>query len=479
VTTPFREPVSVDSASVPPPGCPAHGLSPNGLRRLYGAEAEADPRALYEKLRAEHGPVAPVLVNGDRPAWLVLGHRENLEVMRSPSRFSRDARRGFKVTPKDPLYPVMGWQPLCVFADGEEHARLRGAVKDSLALFNRRGLRSRIIRSANELVDRFAAAGAADLVDQFADHLPMLVMTQLFGMPDQYGPQLVDAAQDLMKGTKTAPASDKFVVKVLQELIDSKRQTPGHDFATWLLNHKADLTAEEVLQHLRLVLIAANETTVNLIANTLKMLLTDPRFRANLTGGHMTLPDALEQVLWDDPPMKAVAGRWATGDTEFGGQHLKAGDLLVLGLAAGNVDPAARPDLSTPVHGNRSHLAFSSGPHECPGEDIGRAIAETGIDALMMRLPDIRLAVPERDLEWDYAWLSHRLRALPVQFTPYRPKQSTEGPAAAPVNTTVTARPHQPMADQGSIPAPAPVPARAHAAAKPWWTSLFRWLRRR
>lgn len=99
------------------------------------------------------------------------------------------------------------------------------------------------------------------------------------------------------------------------------------------MQHEAGLTDDEVLEHLRVVLLAANETTVNLIADTLKMVLTDQRFRTHLSGGHMTLADALDQVLWDAAPMSLVAGRWATGDTELGGQQIKAGDMLLLGLA--------------------------------------------------------------------------------------------------------------------------------------------------
>ncbi len=89
--------------------------------------------------------------------------------------------------------------------------------------------------------------------------------------------------------------------------------------------------------------------------------------------------------------------------------------MLLLSLAAGNVDPAVRPDLSAPVHGNRSHLAFSAGPHECPGQDIGRAIADTGIEALLARLPDIELTVHDFELERRGTLMSQHLVQLPVR----------------------------------------------------------------
>lgn len=449
---------SSPASPTPPPGCPAH--------RLYGPEAEADPMGLYEKLRAEHGAVAPVLVQGDLPAWLVLGHRENLDVARTPSRFSRDPRgwrdqQEGRVPADHPLTPMTAWQPVCHLVDGAEHERLRGAVTESLERFDRRGVRRYVKRFADQLIDQFAESGRSDLVADFAEPLPMLVMTQLVGAPDSYGPRLVEAARDMLKGTETAVASFEYVSVILRELVMRKRAVPSRDFTTWMAEHPTSLSDDEIVEHLRLVMIAAFETTANLIANTLRMVLTDGRFRANLSGGHMTLPDALEQVLWDEPPFMTMLGRWATGDTELGGAHIKAGDMLLLGLGAGNVDPEIRPDTTLPVHGNRSHLAFSSGPHECPGQDIGRAIADTGIDTLLTRLPDLELAVPEDELQWTSSLLSRHLVALPVRFTPQGSTVTgstpVPGPAAQPPRTA---------------PSAFPVPGERPTGRRSWWARL-------
>ncbi|MFF7211191.1 cytochrome P450 [Streptomyces sp. NPDC008238] len=486
--------------TTPPPECPAHGLGPGALRRLYGPEAEADPMALYEKLRAEYGPVAPILVHGDLNAWIILGHHENLEAMRNPSRFSRDSRiwqhfRDGNVAMDSPLLPMVAWQPLCVFADGAEHERLRGAVTTSMGRLNRRGIRQHIIRFSNQLVDEFCRSGEAELVTQFAEQLPVLVMTQLLGMPEEYGPRLVEAARDLMRGTETALASNDYVLATCRQLVQRKRSDPGGDLTSWLVRDDAELTDDEIAEHLRLLLVAANEPTVNFITSALKMVLTDPRFRAHLSGGHMTLPDALEQVLWDEPPMAAFPGRWAAGDTELGGQKIKEGDMIMLGIAAGNVDPRVRPDLSTPVFGNRSHLSFSSGPHECPGRDIARAIVDTGIDTLLMRLPDLRLAVPEDELEASSAWMTRHLVALPAEFSPGKPLGDQE---AAPAETQVHEEPRVPQTpprprlsqETSTVGAELPPAARPESAApwpaaavppprRSWWRALTERLRGR
>ncbi|MGP3950640.1 cytochrome P450 [Streptomyces sp. 7N604] len=457
-------------------------MGSGGLVRLFGPEYEADPMRVFEELRAKHGAVAPVLLTGDLPAWLVLGYRENLDVLRTPGRFSHDSRlwhqlKEGKVPPDSPILPVIGWRPDCLSADGEEHRRLRDAIIESLGRFDRRGIRRYVTRFANQLIDDFAADGHAELLAQYAEQLPMFVLTQLFGMPEEAAPRMVEATTELVKGSEKAIASNEYIRDVLGELVAHKRAAPGADLASWLISHDAGLSDDEILNHLWLVLIAANENTTSLMASTLRMVLTDPRFRASLAGGYMTLPDAVEQVLWDKPPTIVLPARWATGDTELAGQSIKAGDMLLPGLAAGNVDSEIRPDLEVPMHGNGSHLSFGGGPHECPGREIARAIADTAVDTLLMRLPDLQLAVPESKLSWRTTTWIRYLRALPVKFEPRRPEPLTSaGPSQ---------RPSPRPAAEGSVPqdmstASASTAPVSESGARPsWWKSLKRWLRRR
>ncbi|MFF4579728.1 cytochrome P450 [Streptomyces sp. NPDC001389] len=481
MTVPPADRATTEPGLAPPPGCPAHNATgPDAVTRLWGAAAETDPMGLYEELRAAHGPVAPVLLDGDVRAWLVLGYLENRDVASRATQFSRDPRiwHGWKSGEIDattsPLVPMIGWRPDCVCADGEEHQRLRGAVTAGLDQFDQRGIRRRITRFAHQLVDEFCERGNAELVGQFTEHLPMLVLTHLLGMPDEYGPRLVHAARDLFKGTETSLASNAYVLETLEQLVAAKRVLPGHDIASVLMAHPAGLTDDEVQHHLRLILLAGYETTANLMSNVLRMVVTDPRFRGSLAGGQMTLPEAVEQVLWDEPPLMVCPGRWATGDTSLGGQEIKAGDMLLLGLAAGNVDQGVRRDPSTRVHHNRAHLSFSAGAHECPGQDIGRVIADAGIDILLTRLPDIGLAVPEEELTWRSSTWSRHLTALPVTFAPRSPQAPDvlpPLPAAPPPST--------------GMPAPPPRPPYGPELSRPveprttWRARLGRLLRRR
>ncbi|WP_320784308.1 cytochrome P450 [Streptomyces sp. CRN 30] len=407
-----------------PPGtgrCPvAHG---EGVTRLYGPDAATDPQRIYARLREEHGSVAPVLLEGDVPAWLVLGYRENRRVLDNPLQFSRDSRiwRDFldgHVDTASPLMQMVGWRPDCVSQDGEPHRRLRGAVTDNLYAVAGRGIRRHATHHAARLVDAFAGTGRADLVTDFADYLPMLVLTRVFGLAEGEGRSLAESANLVLKGGADALEHNDRIMAILGELTARKRKEPGTDFTTGLIEHPAGLDDDEIVNHLRLVLITGSTMTSNLLARSLQMVLTDPAWLTGLVSGQVNLSAVVEEVMWNTPPLAVLPGRFATADQELGGCPVKEGDLLVLGLAAGNHDPEVRPDDDVSVQGNQSHLAFSAGPHECPAQNLGQAIIETAVDVLLHRLPGLRLAVPPEELSSTASTWESRLDSLPVEFTP-------------------------------------------------------------
>ncbi|WP_210587182.1 cytochrome P450 [Streptomyces sp. GESEQ-35] len=402
-----------------PGGCPvAHG---EGFTRLYGPESATDPQGIYARLRKEHGAVAPILLEGDVPAWLVLGYRENRRVLDNPLQFSRDSRiwRDFndgRVDHASPLLQMVGWRPDCVSQDGEPHRRLRGAVTDNLQAVAGRGIRRHATHFANKQIDAFAGEGRADLVADFAEHLPMLVLTRLLGLAQGEGRSLAESCAQVIKGGADALEHNDRIMGILGELAERKRAEPGSDFTTGLIGHHSGLDDDEIVQHLRLVLITAHTTTSNLLARVLQLVLTDTAWLSGLVSGQLNISGVVEEVMWNTPPLAVLPGRFATADLELGGFPIKEGDLLVLGLAAGNLDPEIRPDAGVSVQGNQSHLAFSGGPHECPGQNIGQAIIETAVDVLLHRLVGLRLAVPPEDLTSTASTWESRLDSLPVEF---------------------------------------------------------------
>lgn len=428
--------------SVPPPTRPrVVGRCPAAA--LYGPELDGDLLpALYEQLRRVHGPVAPVLIAPGVSAWLVIGHRELLRLTREEQDFSHDPRRWTllregRVPADSPLMPIVGWRPALLYTDGQQHRRMRTAVSDALAAIDGHGLRRTVRTAAEGLIASFADRREADLVPHYARKLSLQVLTGLLGLDDRTGQLLAQAITGMIVTNADSQNASGRVDTILQDVIKEKRRRPGTDLTSALLNHPADLTHDELLHNLVVMFVTGHQTTVNWITSTLRLLICDPAFRSSMGVGHLSVDDALDLVLWRHPPTQNFPARYATRDLEFGGRQIRAGDMLVLGLAGANQDPEVLPESGQPVIGNRSHLAFGAGPHMCPAQDPARLITRTAVDTIRHRLPDLELAVPESELAWVRSPWSRGLAALPVRFTrpqlprPPRHRMQTQEPVPA------------------------------------------------
>ncbi|KJS60753.1 cytochrome P450 [Streptomyces rubellomurinus] len=408
-----------EPAATPPPGCPAHA----GATPLYGPRFQTDPAQLYRELRAAHGPVAPIELAGGVPAWLVIGYRELQLVTGQPQLFGRDSSRWrlWESIPADwPLKPMMAPVPSMLYTEGEEHVRRSRAVTDALAGIDAYELRKHGEEIADRLIDGFAGRGEADLVAEYAHLMPLLVLCRVFGLDEERAPELVDAVLTMLDGGAGAPAAAQRLLELMLEVVRTKAEFPGEDVASRMLAHPAGLDHEEVMRDLRVLLISGHQPSSYWISNALRLMLTDERFSASLAGGRRSIGQALNEVLWEDTPVQIFAGRWATQDTQLGGQRIAAGDMLLLGYAGANGDPLVRQADGRPAEGNRAHMSYSYGDHGCPypAQEAAEVIATTAIEVLLDRLPDLRLAVAEHALVWrPSAWV-RGLVALPVAFTP-------------------------------------------------------------
>ena len=391
--------------------------------RLYGPEFHERPMELYHRLRREHGPVVPVLLEGDVPAWFVIGYRELNYVTSNPGQFARDTRRwnGWDTVSEDwPLLPYVQWSPAMWMTEGAEHQRRSGVVSDALDAIDRTELAVLSEEVTDGLIDGFAGDGEADLMERYADPIPPLVFARLLGLPDDEVPALVkDIADSAGSDENAIPAFERMHER-LRRLVESRAARPGPDISSRMMAHPAGLTVEEVVHDIVILLAAAHLPTSNWIGNTLRLMLVDERFALTLQGGRGSVGQALNQVLWEDTPQQNVIGRFAVRTCELGGHTIRAGDMLVLGYSAANADPQVRP--AEPDHGagNRAHLSFGHGEHGCPFPvpELAEIIARTSVEVLLDRLPDIRLAVKPDELEWAPSLWIRRMAALPVVFTP-------------------------------------------------------------
>ncbi|MFF4950821.1 cytochrome P450 [Streptomyces chattanoogensis] len=424
----------------PAGGCPVRagtaGPAATDAVRLYGAGL-SDPARLYREMRAQHGTVAPVLLDGDIPGWFVLGYRELHQVTSNPELFARDSRRwhAWDTIPEGwPLLPFVGHQPSVMFAEGPEHRRRAGAISDALTAIDQFELQQICERLADGLIDAFAGSGETDLMVHYAARLPLLVIAELFGFPHTEVPELAADIAASLNADEGAIAAHQRVAARIRRLVKAKQARPGADVPSRLLAHRAGLTGEEVITDLLVVMAAAQQPTANWIGNTLRLMLTDDRFAVSLSGGRRSVGQALNEVLWHDTPTQNFIGRWAVRDTQLGGRRIRTGDLLILGLAAANTDPQVHPDTGEAgSDGNQAHMSFSHGEHSCPypAPEIAEVIAKAAVEVLLDRLPDVVLAVPAEDLVWHASVWMRGLVGLPVEFTPaYTPIPAMGAPGA-------------------------------------------------
>ncbi|WP_018566076.1 cytochrome P450 [Streptomyces sp. PsTaAH-124] len=410
------------SARPAPPGCPAH----EDAVPLAGLEYQQTPSQLYRELRREHGPVAPVLLDGGIPAWLVLGYPEVTYVTRHDELFARDSRRWNQwanIPPDWPLLPFVGYQPSVLFTEGEEHRRRAGVITHALEGVDQFGLARDCRLIADRLIAGFAGSGQAELMTGYAHALPMRAVVQMCGMPTA-GADTQQLVDDLRISLDAAEGDDPVaaygrVGERLRQLVKDKRADPGPDVTSRMLLHPAELTDEEIVQDLISVIAAAQQPTANWICNTLRLLLTDERFAVNVSGGRLSVGEALNEALWLDTPTQNFIGRWAVRDTQLGGRHIRAGDCVVLGLAAANTDPQIWPESHVGAE-NSAHLSFSHGEHRCPypAPLLADVMARTAVETLLEQLPDLVLAVEPGELRWRPSIWMRGLVSLPVAFTP-------------------------------------------------------------
>ncbi|HZB28537.1 MAG TPA: cytochrome P450, partial [Streptosporangiaceae bacterium] len=235
-----------------------------GTFALYGPRLQTELAELYSEMSRRHGAVAPVLLEGDVPAWLVLGYREVHYVTANPNLFGRDSRRWNQwphIPPDWPLRPLLAFQESVLDAEGAEHRRRAGAINDALAGVDPFELRTHCERVADALIDVFAGSGEADLVPDYANQIPLTVMVRLVGLAESEGSSLMQDFFTMVSGGADAIGADARNRARMQRLLDLKREQPGSDVATRLISHQAGLSDKEIVEDLMGVMGAGQVPT--------------------------------------------------------------------------------------------------------------------------------------------------------------------------------------------------------------------------
>ncbi|PKV98440.1 cytochrome P450 [Nocardia fluminea] len=381
---------------------------------LYSPEFAADPQSTYREMRHRFGSLVPVDLVPGVPATLVIGYRTAVQILNDPDHFPADPKMWQRDIPADcPVLPMMRYRPNAIRTAGAEHTRHRQVTVAGLAGVDLYQLHRTVEQIAMPVINSFCADGSADLLSQYAFPVIFATINAMLGVPADIGGRVATGMAQMFEGGDTAASGTQMMEDALYDLVRLKQSEPGDDVTTRLVQHPQRLTDEELMNQVLTMYGAGIEPMLNLILNTVRLMLTDQRFAGSLLGGSLSTRDALDEVLYTDPPMANFCTTYPRQPILVDDVWLPAHQPVVISMAACNNDPAIG---TGDFLDNRAHLAWSTGPHGCPAKSPAYLIAQEAIDQLLDALPELELAVPPEELVWRPGPFHRALAGLPVVF---------------------------------------------------------------
>lgn len=405
-----------------------HVQAPKGtpLFNPWTPEFIADPYPFYHRLReTEPMHLTPLGL------YLASRHADVTEILRD-KRFGKDfvgrmTRRSGPQILEEPVYRSMSHWMLQL--DPPEHGRLRSLVVRAFTARRIEDMRPRIQQIVDEIIDRMEPCGRMDLIADFAFRLPVTVICDMLGIPEEERPvfftrssaggRLLDLAPLSRTEIDEQNANNLAMAEYFQQLFELRRREPGNDLTTHLVQaeeHGNKLTNDELTANIILLFGAGHETTVNLIGNGLLALHRNPNQLRLLKNDPCLMPNAIEELLRYDSSVQ-ITGRTTLEDVEIGGISLEKGQSVVCLLGSANRDPAiyADPDRLDITRHDVRPLSFGGGIHYCVGAQLARIEGEIAIATLLRRLPNLRLDDVEHP-DWRQTFVLRGLNKLPASW---------------------------------------------------------------
>ncbi|MFC9585601.1 cytochrome P450 [Streptomyces yangpuensis] len=402
------------------------------------AELLEHPYSVYDRLR-DTAPVCRITGTDGTPAWLVTRY-DDVRAALTDRRLSLD-----KSHAKEGGYRGLSLPPALdanlLNMDPPDHTRIRRLVSRAFTPRRSEQLRAPIRATADRLLDDLGPAGTADLVAAYAAPLPIIVICDLLGVPEDRRLDFRTWTDALITPDPSRPRAAKEAVSAMlgffTELMAHKRSRPADDLLSDLIAVRdgaegaedgegegaaggardGDRLSEEELMSLAfLILFAGYENTVQLIGNAIHTLLEHPEEQARLRKDPSALPAAVEELARYEGPAPLAIRRFPTEDVTIAGVTVPAGETVLLSLSAANRDPARfpRPDLLDLNRDASGHLALGHGIHYCLGAPLARAEAEIALAALLERYPVLEAAGPAP--RWRPSLRARGLLELPVRY---------------------------------------------------------------
>ena len=405
---------------------------PRDVRRFdpFDPVLRTDPYPVYARFRRDapiHVGVPPL---STLPECHYLFRYRDVDAAARDPRFGRARGLGYEgvgLKDAEPLRRMA--RRMLLFSDPPDHTRLRGLVARAMAPFLVDGIEERTRIIITGLLDRAESRGSLDLMADYAIPLPVMVIADLMGIPEedrsrfQELSEMVMAMSDVRRDGRVLRRARKGAVELweyLEAVVAERRGRPGSDLISRLLavEHEGErLSDEEVLANCGLLLIAGHETTRNLIGNGTLALLQNRDQLRRLRANPGLLESGIHELLRYDSPIQ-ITFRVAAEDVPLGDTRIRKGQAVALVLGSANRDAETfhdpnRLDLS---RDSRRHLAFSAGSHYCLGAPLAVLEARMAIAALLERFEEIR-PLMEGEPDWDDHVVFRGLRTLPIRVS--------------------------------------------------------------
>jgi cytochrome P450 len=400
------------------------------LSNLQHAEIRANPYPFYAQLRS----CDPVHWDEELGFWVLTRYADIDSVYHDP-RFSRaqGLRHGYERLPDteqviaEPVY--QSFSKTMFYSDAPYHTHLRGLVNSAFTPNAVEQMRPYVQRTVDKLLDAVDTNKPWDVIHDFAYHLPILVIAQMLGLPAEGRGQFKAWSDDLFAILGSVPHAPELMERAAQslgeltnyiiELSDARRRQPRKDLLTGLVEAVEggkQLTQEELVANIIILLSAGHETTSNLIGNGLLALLQNPDQMQKLRDYPSLVASAVEEMMRYDNPVQ-ISYRSAAKDVEINGKFIRKGQLVNSILAAGNRDPEhySEPDRFDITRDEGKHLGLGLGIHFCLGAPLLRLEAQIAFTSILHRFPEMQLAT--ENLEWQEHPIFRGVKSLPVVFS--------------------------------------------------------------
>ncbi|MFF8991563.1 cytochrome P450 [Streptomyces sp. NPDC014983] len=378
-----------------------------------------DP-VLTELMR--EGPVTRIqLPNGEGWAWLVTRY-DDVRMVTNDPRFGREAVMDKPVTRLAPHFiPDRG---AVGFLDPPDHTRLRRSVTAAFTAKGVERVREKARGMLDELIDRLLADGPpADLTATVLSPFPIAVICELMGVPAADRHDMHEWTQLILSsahGKEVSERAKREMGAYFSDLIGARGRGTAEDVTSLLgaAVGRGEVTLEESVG-LAVLLQIGGEAVTNNSGQMFYLLLTRPDLAERLCSAPEIRPRAIDELLRFIPHRNAVGlSRIALEDVEIRGVRIRAGDAVYVSYLAANRDPEVFPDPEE-IDFSRSpnpHVSFGFGPHYCPGGQLARLESELLVDALLDRIPGLKLAVPPEEVPFKKGALIRGPAALPVRW---------------------------------------------------------------